>query len=48
MLLSPDTISLFRSNQSAYIPLCCVLIGEAANTNLKVSGLARPGLEATP
>ena len=31
----------------ALSPECCVLSGEATNTNFKVFGLTRPGLEST-
>jgi hypothetical protein len=31
----------------ALSPKCCVLSGEATNTNFKVFGLTRPGLELT-
>jgi hypothetical protein len=44
MLLHSDTLFCFRANQVfALSPQCCVLSGEATNTNFKVFGLSRPG-----
>jgi hypothetical protein len=45
MLLHSDTLSWFRAIQSALSPYCCVLCGEATNTNFIVFGLTRSGLE---
>jgi hypothetical protein len=43
MSLHPDTLSRFRANQSLFNVAC----GEAANTNVIVFSLTRPGLEHT-
>jgi len=47
MSLHSSTLFLFRANQSLLSPSCCVLRGEATNTNFIVFGLTQPGLEPT-
>ena len=42
MSLHSDPLFWFRANLS---PKCCTIGGEATNTNFKVFGLTRPGLE---
>ena len=46
MLPHLDTLFRFRANQYLLSPKCCMLSGEATDTNLQ-SGLTRPGLEPT-
>ena len=47
MSLHLDTLFGFRANSLSLIPYCCVLSGEATNTNFIVFGLTRPELEPT-
>ena len=42
-----DTLFWFWANQSALSPQCCVLRGEATNTNFILFGLTWLGLEPT-
>jgi len=42
-----DTLSCFQANQFLLLLLkCCMLSGEAANTNIIVFGLTSQGLES--